>query len=326
MQTLWKGSISFGLVSVPVRLQSAISQHKVRLHEVHLKDGGQVRHRRVCEVCGEQLQPNDIGKGFEDEEGALVPLDPSDLADLPVPSRRMIDLLAFVDADELDPLLLAKPYYLSPEKPGGDKPYVLFRETLKAHGKVAIAKITLQSRESLAVMRVHEDILVVQTMYWPDEVNSAAGLAPPDSVTVRPQELKMAGTLMETYSEDFDIAEVEDEYQSALAALIEARIAKRPAPTAEEPAPAPDNVVDITDLLQASIEAHGGAGRGRKKTAASRTTARTATPESAAGTRKRTPKKAASAKTAAKSGAAKTAAAKKAPAAKKAAGRKRPSA
>ncbi|WP_229900033.1 non-homologous end joining protein Ku [Streptomyces hiroshimensis] len=288
---MWKGAIGFGLVSVPVRLYAATQEHGLRLHQVHDEDGGRIHLKRVCEACGEQVDYEHIAKGFQDDEGHTAVVTQDELAGLPLPSKKLIDVLAFVDADRIDPLQLTNGYYLAPESAAANKPYVLLRETLKQTERVAVTKIALRTRESLALLRVHGDLLTLHTMYWPDEIRDSAGLAPPSSVTVRPQELKMATSLMDTLSEEFDLDELEDEYEIALSELIDAHLSDRPVPR-KETAPAPDNVIDLMAALQASIDNAAGktgekAERGAKKAAASGKSARSTAKKSAA-PRKRT--------------------------------------
>ncbi|MEV4432649.1 Ku protein [Streptomyces sp. NPDC049585] len=303
MRTMWKGAIGFGLVSVPVRLYAAIQEHGVRLHMVHDADGGRIHMKRVCDACGKEVDYEHVAKGFEDDEGHTAMITQDELTKLPVPSKKLIDVLAFVDADRIDPVHLAGSYYLAPDSPAAHKPYVLLRETLKQTERVAVTKIALRTRESLAVLRVHEDVMTLHTMYWPDEVRETQGLAPPDSVTVRPQELKMATSLMDTLSEDFDLSGLEDEYEVALRELIDAHLDHRPVPKKKVTA-APDNVIDLMAALQASIDTAGrkvtkeegakeGAKKSTKKTAAKtsdRSRSRT-TAESSKGTKKTAAKK-----------------------------------
>ncbi|WP_370418239.1 Ku protein [Streptomyces sp. QH1-20] len=253
MRTMWKGAIGFGLVSVPVRLYAATQEHGVKLHQVHDADGGRIHLKRVCDVCSEEVDYEHIAKGYADDEGHVAVVTKEEMAGLPLPSKRLIDVLAFVDADRIDPLQLSGAYYLAPESAAANKPYVLLRETLKQTERVAVTKIALRTRESLALLRVHDELLTLHTMYWPDEVRDSGDLAPPSSVTVRPQELKMATSLMDTLSEDFDLDALEDEYEVALAELISAHLEDRPAPR-KETAPAPDNVIDLMAALQASID------------------------------------------------------------------------
>ncbi|MEV0265789.1 Ku protein [Streptomyces sp. NPDC050617] len=292
---MWKGAIGFGLVSVPVKLYAATEDHGVRLHEVHDKDGGRIRRRSVCSVCGEEVGYEHIAKGYEDDEGRTAILTRDDLADLPLPSKNLIDVLAFVDADRITPLQLARSYYLAPESGAANKPYVLLRETLKKTDRVAVSKITIRTRESLALLRVQDDLMMVHTMYWPDEIRDSAGLAPPDSVTVRPQELKMATSLMDTLSEDFDLDDLEDEYQRALDELVTARLDKKTPAAKTETTAAPDNVIDLMSALQASIDRADKEDKGDREDRASRSGAggRTArsTAKSAASAKKSAAKK-----------------------------------
>lgn len=304
MRTMWKGAIGFGLVSVPVRLYAATQEHGLRLHQVHDADGGRIHLKRICEACGEPVDYEHIAKGFQDDEGHTAVVTQDELAGLPLPSKKLIDVLAFVDADRIDPLQLSNGYYLAPESAAADKPYVLLRETLKQTERVAVTKIALRTRESLALLRVHGDLLTLHTMYWPDEIRDSGDLAPPSSVTVRPQELKMATSLMDTLSEEFDLDELEDEYEIALSELINAHLSDRPVPK-KETAPAPDNVIDLMAALQASIDnAAGKAGegpeKGAKKGAAPRKSARSTAKKTAAPQKRTAAKKTAAASSTAK--------------------------
>ncbi|MET9874878.1 Ku protein [Actinacidiphila glaucinigra] len=296
---MWKGAIGFGLVSIPVKLYAATEEHGVSLHQVHAEDGGRIRMKRFCEKEGKEVPYAEIAKGYEDDAGRTVVLTDEDLAALPLPSKKLIDVLAFVDADDIDPLSLSRAYYVGAETAAA-KPYVLLREALSSSGKAAVTKIALRTRESLALLRVHEDVLVLHTMYWPDEVRAAEGLAPPEKVTVRPQELKMAQSLMDTLSEDFDLESMHDEYQHAMDELVAARLEGEPVPEMAEVTAAPDNVVDLMAALQASIDARGGEKTGAKKTASGKAPAK-----------KTAAKKAPAKKTAAKKTAAKKAAPRK---------------
>ncbi|WP_246430266.1 Ku protein [Streptomyces rectiverticillatus] len=300
---MWKGAIGFGLVSVPVRLYAATQEHGLRLHQVHDADGGRIHLKRTCEACGEQVDYEHIAKGFQDDEGHTAVVTQDELAGLPLPSKKLIDVLAFVDAGRIDPLQLSSGYYLAPESAAANKPYVLLRETLKQTERVAVTKIALRTRESLALLRVHGDLLTLHTMYWPDEIRDSGDLAPPSSVTVRPQELKMATSLMDTLSEEFDLDELEDEYEIALSELISAHLSDRPVPK-KETAPAPDNVIDLMAALQASIDNAAGkeerAGKGAKKEAAPTKSMRSTAKKSAAPQKRTAAKKTATASSTAK--------------------------
>ncbi|MFF7455532.1 Ku protein [Kitasatospora sp. NPDC008115] len=253
MQTTWKGTISFGLVSIPVHLYSATKEHDVPLHQVHARDGGRVRMKRYCEREEKEVPYAEIAKGYESPDGRTVTLTDEDLADLPLPSKKIIDVLAFVDEGEIDPLMFSKAYYVGVADKAAAKPYALLRDALVESGQIAVTKIALRTRESPAVLRVHDGTLVLQTCIWPDEVRPAAGIAPEESVTVRPQELKMARSLMETLSEDFDLGQLHDDYQQALQQVIEARLQGVEVPHEEEAGAAPDNVIDLMEALRSSL-------------------------------------------------------------------------
>ncbi len=305
MPASWKGAISFGLVTVPVSMSPAVSEHNVPLHQVHERDGGRVRLKRWCELEDKEIPYREIAKGYQADDEVSVILTDQDLADLPVPTKKTIDVLAFVDQSQIDPVYFAKPYYVTPEKTGG-KPYALLRDAMRESGQVAVTKITLSSRESPAVLRVHEDVLVLQVMVWPDEVRSSAGIAPQEA-GVRPQELAMAQSLIQTLSADFtDLAgELRDDYQAALRELVEAKLEGAPAPHEAPRRAAGENVIDLMAVLERSVQAASGGGRSRapaaaaKKTAAKKTTSRADEPPA-----KKTAAKAT--KTAAKKTAAKT--------------------
>ncbi|MFJ8622840.1 Ku protein [Kitasatospora sp. NPDC093550] len=261
MQTTWKGTISFGLVSIPVHLYSATQEHDVPLHQVHAKDGGRVRMKRYCEREEKEVPYAEIAKGYESPDGRTVTLSDEDLADLPLPSKKVIDVLAFVDEGEIDPLMFSKAYYVGVADKAAAKPYALLRDALTESGQIAVTKIALRTRESPAVLRVHDNTLVLQTCIWPDEVRPVAGIAPEEDVTVRPQELKMARSLMDTLSEDFDLSQLHDDYQQALQQVITARLEGVEIPHEEEAGEAPDNVIDLMEALRSSLkQAKGGHG------------------------------------------------------------------
>lgn len=261
MRSIWKGAISFGLVTIPVKLYSATEQRDVTFHQVHREDAGRIRYRRVCTVCGNEVPYADIAKGYELPSGEVVVLTDEDFADLPLSSSRAIEVLEFVPLEQVDPIFFAKSYYLEPDSTGV-KPYVLLREALEESGKVAIVKIALRQRESLATLRVRDGVFVVETMLWPDEIRQPDFPFLSEDVDVRPQELKMAGSLIDTMTADFEPEQYHDSYREALEQVIEAKVAgkevARPEGVAEEAA-----VVDLMSALRASVEA---AKKGRAET------------------------------------------------------------
>ncbi|WP_432926054.1 Ku protein [Microbispora sp. CA-135349] len=285
MRSIWKGAISFGLVTIPVKLYSATEQKDVAFHQVHRDDGGRVKYKRVCSIDGEEVPYSDIAKGYELATGEMVVLTDEDFADLPLTSSRRIDVLQFTPAEQIDPIYFAKSYYLEPDGQGA-KPYVLLRDALERSGQVAVVKIALRQRESLAALRVRDGVFVLETMLWPDEIREADFGFLEEDVDVRPQELKMAESLIETMVADFDPTEYKDAYREALQEVIEAKVAGKEVVAPEVPAEA-GPAVDLMAALRASVEAakrerQGAAeskspgGAAKAKTAASGTAAKKA--------------------------------------------------
>jgi DNA end-binding protein Ku len=253
MRSIWKGAISFGLVTIPVKLYSATEQRDVAFHQVHRTDGGRVRYKRVCQVCGEEVAYGDIAKGYELPTGEMVVLTDEDFADLPLTTSRRIDVLQFTPMDQVDPIYFAKSYYLEPDGQG-TKPYVLLRNALEESGQVAVVKVALRSRESLATLRVADGVFVLETMLWPDEVRAPAFPFLEEQIDVRPQELAMASSLIETMAADFDPSEYTDAYREALQAVIDAKAEGREVVQPEEMKAEPA-ATDLLAALRASVEA-----------------------------------------------------------------------
>src|SRR5437763_666603 len=254
MRSIWKGAISFGLVSIPVKLYSATEERDVSFHQVHREDGGRIRYKRVCQTCCEEVQYSDIAKGFELPSGEVVVLTDDDFADLPLSTSRAIDVLEFVPLEQVDPIYFAKSYYLEPDAAGA-KPYVLLREALEDSGRVALVKVALRQRESLATLRVRDGVFVLEMMLWPDEIREPAFGFLDDDIDVRPQELQMAQSLIETMAGDFRPEQYSDNYREALQALIEAKVAGREVVAPAEPVADSGTVVDLMAALRASVEA-----------------------------------------------------------------------
>jgi DNA end-binding protein Ku len=327
MRAIWRGAVSFGLVSIGVKLYSATEDHDIRFHQVHATDGGRVKYKRVCSIDGEEVEYNDIAKGYELPDGHVVILTDEDFEQLPLSTRREIDVLEFVDQDEIDPILFEKTYYLEPDGPA-TRPYVLLREALENAGRVAITKIAIRQRESLAALRVRDGVLVLHTMRWPDEIRRPDFAFLDEDIAVRQQELKMAESLIESMTGDFDPDEFHDDYREALQALLEAKLSGG---EVHQPAEVPDSgaaVVDLMSALRRSVErARGGAGETRDeadeapaaKAPAKRAPAKKSAPAKAPVKKGPAAKKAADTSTARKTTASKAATEKKAPAAKKAA-------
>src|SRR5437868_11645464 len=254
MRSIWKGAISFGLVSIPVKLYSATAEKDVAFHQVHRDDGGRIRYKRVCQIDGEEVQYSDIAKGYELPSGEVVVLTDEDFSDLPLSTSRAIDVLEFVPLEQVDPMYFSKSYYLEPEG-AGSKPYVLLREELEKSGRVAPVKVALRSRESLATLRVRDGVFVLEMMLWPDEIRAANFAFLDEDIEVRPQELQMAESLIESLSGDFEPDQYSDNYREALQALIEAKVEGREVVQPVEPAADTGTVVDLMAALRASVEA-----------------------------------------------------------------------
>ena len=308
MRAIWKGAVSFGLVSVPVKLYSATESHDVSFRQVHAKDGGRIKYQRVCSIDGEEVPYADIAKGFETEDGEMVILTDDDLAELPSTSSREIAVEKFVPSDQIDPMLFEKSYYLEPEKSGA-KPYGLLRQALLDADRMAVVTIALRQRTSVAVLRVRDDVIVMQTMMWPDEVRT-----PDFSVEageVKDAEVKMAQMLVETLAGDFDPDEFEDGYAEAVESLVKSKIEGGEIKRTPTSTKTSGEVVDLLAALQRSVDA-------AKTSRGEETDAKPAAKKAAA--KKTTAKKAPAKKTPAKKAAAKKTPAKKA--AKKAPARK----
>src|SRR3712207_39541 len=226
MRAIWKGAISFGLVSISVKLFSATEEKDIRFHQVHRADGGRIRYKRTCSVCGEEVTFDDIAKGYDIGGGEMVILTDEDFADLPLTTSHAIDVLEFVPAEQVDPILYAKAYYLEPEG-AATKPYILLRDALTDADRVAIVKVALRQREQLATLRVRDNVLVLNTMLWPDEVRNPDFAFLDDDIQVRPPELAMAGSLIESMAGDFEPDEYSDNYRAALQEVINAKIEGR---------------------------------------------------------------------------------------------------
>jgi DNA end-binding protein Ku len=257
MRSIWAGAISFGMVVIPVKLYAATEQRDVAFRQVHRDDGGRIQFRRICSVDGEEVPYADVAKGYELATGDMVVLTDDDLKDLPLATAKRIDVLHFSPAGQLDPILANKAYYLDPD-PSGVRAYVLFRDALERSGRVAVAKVAIRQREALAALRVRDGVLVLETLLWPDEVRAPDFKFLDEDVDIRSQELKMAASLIDTMTEDFDPSLYKDAYREALEALVQAKIegneVVRPAGTAV-PAGAPDGPADLTETLRASVAA-----------------------------------------------------------------------
>ncbi|WP_036527597.1 Ku protein [Nocardia sp. CNY236] len=267
MRSIWKGSIAFGLVNVPVKVYAATEDHDIRFHQVHGKDRGRIKYNRVCTVCGQSIDYTDIDKAYESPAGDQVVLTEADLAALPVAEKHEIPVLQFVPSDQIDPILLSKSYYLEPGS-ATPKAYILLAATLEKIERTALVTFTLRQKTRLAALRVRDGVLVLQTLLWPDEVRTPEFASLDGAAAPAPREIAMAETLVETMSDDFDPNEFTDEYQIELKRLLEEAIASGAATVPQPPeaaAKAMDTeVADLIATLQRSLEASGHASDDRR--------------------------------------------------------------
>jgi len=251
-RAMWKGAISFGLVTIPVAVYPATEEKTLRFNQLHDEDGGRIRYKRVCEKDGEEVTFEHIVKGYEVEKDRYVVLTDEDLNAIPVESSRAIDIHRFVDLDEIDPVMFKKSYYLVPEETGA-KAYSLLREAMADDGRVGIAKVSFRDKEHLAALRFKDEAFVLETMYWPDEIREVDFGGVDVSAKIRGQELEMAKQLIESLSGDWNPEEYSDEYREAMLQIVEAKLNGQeievvaPEPTAK--------VVDLMEALKASVAA-----------------------------------------------------------------------
>jgi DNA end-binding protein Ku len=249
---MWKGAISFGLVTIPVSVYPATEEKTLRFNQLHASDGGRIRMKRTCSIDGEEVDYDQIVKGYEYEKDRYVVLTDDDFDQIPVESSRAIDIVQFVDLDDIDPMLFKKSYYLAPEETGA-KAYALLREAMSQDNRVGIAKVSFRDKEHLAALRFRDDAFVLETMFWPDEIREADFGGVDVDVKVRDQELQMARQLIENLTSDWSPEQFTDEYRDALVRIVEAKIngeeieIVQPEPTAK--------VVDLMEALKASVAA-----------------------------------------------------------------------
>ena len=253
MRSMWKGAISFGLVMIPVKLYAATEQKDIAFRQVHRTDGGRIRFRRVCSVCGEEVPYEDVAKGYELPTGEVVVLTDEDMADLPLPTTRSIEVVHFMPAEQLDPILLNRSYFVEPESAGA-RAYVLLRDSLDRSGKVALTMVALRQRESLATLRTRNGVLVLETLLWPDEIRVPDFPFLTDDIEVRSQELKMAASLIDSMTEDFDPDAYHDNYREALQEVVDAKVEGREV-VQPEGVSAAIEPTSLADALKASLAA-----------------------------------------------------------------------
>jgi DNA end-binding protein Ku len=272
MRSIWKGAITFGLVNVPVKVYSATEDHDISLHQVHDEDGGRIKYQRRCEVCGRIISYDHIAKAYDDGEKTVVLTD-EDLKSLPEERSREIDVVEFVPSEQIDPIMFDRSYYLEPDSKSS-KAYVLLRRTLEATDRTAIVHFALRQKTRLGALRVHGDVLVLQSLLWSDEVREANFPGLEEKVQISAKELDMSSALVDSFASDFTPEDFSDDYQAQLRELIEAKLKKGDAldtdetfgETAKEADEGGGEVLDLMEALRRSVESS----RGARKPAASK--------------------------------------------------------
>ncbi|MBA4103145.1 MAG: Ku protein [Arthrobacter sp.] len=264
MRAIWKGAIAFGLVNVPVKVYSATEDHDISLHQVHNADGGRIRYQRRCEVCSKIVDYEDIDKAYEDD-GRTVVLSREELKSIPAENSHEIDVVQFVPAEQLDPMMFEKSYYLEPDSKS-PKAYVLLRRALEDTDRVAIVQFALREKTRLGALRIKDDVLVLQSLLWPDEVREANFPSLEADVRISAQERDMSAALVESMAADFDPASFTDDYQVQLRQLIEAKLEQGESLDTEETfgveagEGSKGEVIDLMEALKRSLDRKRGSG------------------------------------------------------------------
>ncbi|GAB3621994.1 Ku protein [Mariniluteicoccus endophyticus] len=252
-RSTWKGAISFGLVTIPVKMYSATEEKDISFRQVHPADGGRIKYKRVCDKCDKEIPYAEIAKGYETADGRMAILEKSDFDNLPLATTKAVEVVQFVEDDAVDPTYFNKTYFLEADGPGV-KPYVLLRDALRKSERSAVVKVALRSRENLALIRVKDDQLLLHTMLWPDEIRDGAFAAPPADVTVSDAEVTMAQSFIDALAGEFQPEEYTDSYREALEEVVQAKLAGTTIEATEAPKQEAE-VVDLVAALRASVEA-----------------------------------------------------------------------
>lgn len=271
MHTMWKGTISFGLVNIPVKLHSATEDKDVKLRNLHKECHSPIKYEKVCPVCDKEVEQDDIVKGYEYTKNKFVVLEEEDLQALKEENEdKSVEIVDFVKLEEIDPIYFNRSYYLSPND-GGVKAYALLREALNDTGKIGVAKITIRSKEHLAVLRVYNNTLLMETIHYPDEVRDFKDVPNvPEEVEVVKKELDTAKLLIDQLTTEFEPEKYTDEYRTALLELIEKKRQNEEVTTGKQPAKQ-DNVMDLMEALEKSLKKTGKKKTTKKKAPAKKT-------------------------------------------------------
>ena len=253
-RSIWKGAISFGLITIPIKVYGATETKDLSFRQVHPEDGGRIKYKRVCEVCGKEVPFTEIAKGYETGDGRMVILESEDFESLPLATTKAVEVVQFVKSEDIDPTYFERTYFLEADGPGA-KPYVLLRQALAEENKAAVVKVALRSRESLALIRAKDDLLVMHTMLWLDELRDGSFAEPAGEVKVSDAEVAMARMFIDQLTGEFDPSQFTDSYREALEQVVQAKLAGQPVSAETEEAPKEAEVVDLVAALRASVEA-----------------------------------------------------------------------
>lgn len=252
MHTVWKGSISFGLVNIPVKMFTATEDKDIRFKYIHKECHTPVKYKKMCPACNKEVQPSDIVKGYEYEPGKYVILTEEDFEAIEIKGEKAVEILDFVRLEEIDPIYFDKTYFLGPQETGG-KAYTLLREALNVKGRIAVAKITIRERESLAVIRVYKNVLVLETIFYPDEVRDSAQVpGVPENLQTTKAELDMAQQLIENLTTAFNSEKYTDTYRERLIERINAKVEGKEVVIQKEATQ--ENVISLMEALKQSIQ------------------------------------------------------------------------
>ncbi|MFI5987721.1 Ku protein [Streptomyces sp. NPDC051555] len=253
MRPIWSGAISFGLVTIPIKVVPATESHDISFRQIHTADGGRIRYRKVCEIDGQELRQDEIVRGYETATGTLIPVTDEDLDGLPLPTAKAIEIVGFVPAASIDPIQIGASYYLAATETVAAKPYELLRQALERSSKVAVAKFAMRDRERLGLLRVKGQAIMLHAMRWPDEIRSSSQVPVPE-VEVSEEEVEAAVRLTDSLS-GLGLEEMHDEYRAALEQVIAAKTGTGTLPTPSEEAPAASaEVVDLMAMLEKSVQ------------------------------------------------------------------------
>lgn len=252
MKTLWKGAVSFGLVNIPVNMFAATEHKDIKFNYLHKECLGPIEYRKYCPRCQKEISSDDIVRGYQYHKGSWVVIADEDLERIPTVNTKTVDILDFVELSEVDPIFFDKSYYLQ-ASPGGEKAYALLVKAMKDTGKIAIAKVVIRSKSALAVLRIKDKWLILETIFYPDEIRSAASLSSGVSEeALHENEVKMAVSLIENLSSHFEPEKYQDDYRQALWELITAKVNDQELVTPDRPAQ-PSNIVDLMEALRESV-------------------------------------------------------------------------